>query len=391
MIASLSFGWKTLTAEKGERLHIRPGKTLFLLAVAYMAPLALMRHVLFRMPVLFMLVCMMLFFFAPAAVLFSCRGIGRTKNMRCFRSGSIMAWAHSRRVLLFLASVAAAMLGAVGMNPVDLCILCAGIPAAPFIYSLAVRWTTSQYASLLCCIWGMACTLSGVAVVCPPPDRGGVAGILRLSPVQQPQGSMCRARAATSSTMFRPGRQIFRPAKTIFCRGCCRAASCAMGSRRFFPLFLPQPHGCLLPVLSSSVGAGACLHPPLHTFHPCSPLREKERVPVLRCRHAAFPGRRICLRLPGRRSGQLRRPGKHGRDKEYRHRIRRRTGRISVPQGMLRRAPAPQERLRQPGSPPRAGTDMRSHEGRVDLFLDWYYILGGGICAHRQNAHGRRS
>mgnify|MGYP007090644734 CR=1 FL=1 len=80
-------GWKSVATDEGQTLYFRRKRTVFFYAVLYLALLALMRHFLADLPMLFLLACMMFFFVLHILFLFYCAVIGQTRKVLTYRSG----------------------------------------------------------------------------------------------------------------------------------------------------------------------------------------------------------------------------------------------------------------------------------------------------------------
>ena len=149
-------GWSSRALDGGEVLYSRQKKTVFLYAVVYIILLGLMRNWLAGLPILFLLLCMALFFAFHAFFLMYCSVIGQTRTLLTYRSGGKVAWFFSRRWLMFLINVIMAIvlsflsvIRLIEMPSVDFCIMGVTLFVMATAYGIITRWVFSESIPLL--------------------------------------------------------------------------------------------------------------------------------------------------------------------------------------------------------------------------------------------------
>lgn len=165
-------GWKSVATDEGQTLYFRRKRTVFFYAVLYLALLALMRHFLADLPMLFLLACMMFFFVLHILFLFYCAVIGQTRKVLTYRSGGRLAWFFSRRWMLFLVNVVVAMglsflcvVRLAAMSPVDFGIMGLTLLFMAAMYEPVARWVASESIPVLVCRRVMGWSLLGAVIV----------------------------------------------------------------------------------------------------------------------------------------------------------------------------------------------------------------------------------
>ena len=168
-------GWKSVEVDDEQTrqtLYFRRKRTMFFYAALYLALLALMRHFLADLPLLFLLACMMFFFALHVLFLFYCAVIGQTRNLLTYRSGGWIAWFLSRRLMLFLVNVVVAMLLSflcvvrlAAMSPVDFGILGLTLLFLAAMYGPMARRTPAESVPWLIYRRVMGWSLWGVVIV----------------------------------------------------------------------------------------------------------------------------------------------------------------------------------------------------------------------------------
>ncbi len=164
--------WRSVATDEGQTLYFRRKRTVFFYAVLYLALLALMRHFLADLPMLFLLACMMFFFVLHVLFLFYCAVIGQTRKVLTYRSGGRLAWFFSRRWMLFLVNVVVAMglsflcvVRLAAMSPVDFGIMGLTLLFMAAMYEPVARWVASESIPVLVCRRVMGWSLLGAVIV----------------------------------------------------------------------------------------------------------------------------------------------------------------------------------------------------------------------------------
>ena len=144
-------GWNSITLKDGEILYFRRKQAILFYAVLYIVLLTLIRHFLVKLPLLFLLLCIGLFFALHVFFLLYCSVINQTRNLLTYRSGGNMAWLFSRRWLLFLIDVVIAIVLSflcvvrlIKMPLVDFCIMGVTLLFMAAAYGIITRWMVSE-------------------------------------------------------------------------------------------------------------------------------------------------------------------------------------------------------------------------------------------------------
>lgn len=161
-----------MALDGGEVLYFRQKRTVFFYAVVYIILLGLMRNWLDGLPILFLLLCMALFFAFHAFFLLYCSVIGQTRTLLTYRSGGKVAWFFSRRWLMFLINVVMAIalsflsvVRLIEMPTVDFCIMGITLFVMATAYGIITRWVFSESIPLLAYRRVMGWMLLGSVVV----------------------------------------------------------------------------------------------------------------------------------------------------------------------------------------------------------------------------------